>query len=154
MTALAMAKELAMVARNDKGKLARLYFITCEQRAMQLTSQAALPPCDAIPLGYPRFNGAPVQTNQQLQALLQVSRHTLPSNRGLRPRRFKAGMHYFNLTGESLRNFTLDNINNEVFTRRDGRRLTIWSLAGVAAHLQMLPPSIAEPAQQRRQRSG
>jgi phage anti-repressor protein len=152
MISLAMAKELAMVERNDKGKQARLYFIACEQRMLQLASQAALPADDAIPPGCPRFNGVPVLTNQQLQALLQVSRHTVRSNRILRPGRFKVGVHYFNLSGEPLRNFTLDNINNGVFTRRGGRRLTIWSLAGVEAHLQMLPPSTAEPARQRMQR--
>ncbi len=152
MISLAMAKELAMVERNDKGKQARLYFIACEQRALQLAGQAALPAGDAIPPGCPRFNGVPVLTNQQLQALLQVSRHTVRSNRVLRPGRFKVGVHFFNLSGEPLRNFTLDNINNGVFTRRGGRRLTIWSLAGVEAHLQMLPPSTAEPARQRLQR--
>lgn len=152
MISLAMAKELAMVERNDKGKQARLYFIACEQRALQLANSAALPAGDAIPPGCPRFNGVPVLTNQQLQALLRVSRHTVRSNRILRPGRFKVGVHYFNLSGEPLRNFTLDNINNGVFTRRGGRRLTIWSLAGVEAHLQMLPPSTAEPARQRLQR--
>ncbi|NWK80311.1 antA/AntB antirepressor family protein [Aquitalea sp. LB_tupeE] len=152
MISLAMAKELAMVERNDKGKQARLYFIACEQRMLQQASQAALPAGDAIPPGCPRFNGVPVLTNQQLQALLQVSRHTVRSNRILRPGRFKVGVHFFNLSGEPLRNFTLDNINNGVFTRRGGRRLTIWSLAGVEAHLQMLPPSTAEPARQRLQR--
>ena len=151
MISLAMAKELAMVERNDKGKQARLYFIACEQRMLQLASQAALPAADTIPPGCPRFNGVPVLTNQQLQALLRVSRHTLTSNRGLRPGRFKVGVHYFNLSGEPLRNFTLDNINNGVFTRRGGRKLTIWSLEGAEAHLQMLPPSIAEPARQRLQ---
>ena len=35
MISLAMAKELAMVERNDKGKQARLYFIACEQRMLQ-----------------------------------------------------------------------------------------------------------------------
>jgi len=152
MISLAMAKELAMVERNDKGKQARLYFIACEQCMLQLASQAALPACDAIPPGCPRFNGVPVLTNQQLQALLRVSRHTQASNRGLRPGRFKVGVHFFNLSGEPLRNFTLDNINNGVFTRRGGRKLTIWSLEGAEAHLQMLPPSIAEPARQRLQR--
>ena len=141
-----------MVERNDKGKQARLYFIACEQRALQLAGQAALPAGNGIPPGVARFNGVPVLTNQQLQALLRVSRHTLASNRGLRPGRFKVGVHYFNLSGEPLRNFTLDNITSGVFTRRGGRKLTIWSLEGAEAHLQMLPPSIAEPARQRLQR--
>ena len=152
VVSLAMAKELAMLERNDKGKQARLYFIACEQRMLQLASPAALPAGDAVPPGCPRFNGVPVLTNQQLQTLLRVSPHTLASNRGLRLGRFKVGVHYFNLSDEPLRNFTLDNINNGVFTRRGGRRLTIWSLAGVEAHLQMLPPSTAEPARQRLQR--
>lgn len=38
---LGMAKELSMVACNDKGKQARLYFIGCEKRALAVT--AALP---------------------------------------------------------------------------------------------------------------
>ncbi|RQO68247.1 hypothetical protein DBR44_16365 [Aquitalea sp. FJL05] len=152
MISLAMAKELAMVERNDKGKQARLYFIACEQRALQLAGQAALPVAETVPAGCARFNGVPVLTNLQLQGLLRVSRDTLRSNRILRPGRFKVGVHFFNLSGEPLRNFSLDNITTGVLTRRGGRKLTIWSMEGVEAHLQMLPPSIAEPARQRLQR--
>lgn len=135
-----------MVERNDKGRQARLYFIACEQRALQLAGAAALPVADALPPGCARFNGAVVFTNQQLERLLAVSRDTLYSNRQLRPGRFRVGVEFFNLSGEPLRNFTLDNISTGVFTRRGGRKLTIWTLEGVEAHLSMLPPSIADPA--------
>jgi len=146
MISLTMAKELAMVERNDKGRHARLYFIACEQRALQLAGPAVLPLSDALPAGCARFNGAPVFTNQQLERLLAVSKDTLYSNRQLRPGRFRVGVEFFNLSGEPLRNFTLDNISTGVFTRRGGRKLTIWTLEGVEAHLAMLPPSIADPA--------
>ncbi|RQO78187.1 hypothetical protein DBR44_00055 [Aquitalea sp. FJL05] len=145
---LSMAKELAMVERNDKGRQARLYFIVCEQRALQLAGAVPLPVADALPAGCARFNGVPVFTNQQLQGLLGVSKDTLYSNRHLRPGRFRVGVEFFNLSGEPLRNFTLDNISTGVFTRRGGRKLTIWTLEGVEAHLSMLPPSIADPARQ------
>lgn len=36
---LEMAKELSMVEKNDKGKLARQYFIECEKRAVKPVSQ-------------------------------------------------------------------------------------------------------------------
>lgn len=146
MISLSMAKELAIVERNDKGRQARLYFIACEQRALQLAGAAALPVADALPPGCARFNGAVVFTNQQLERLLAVSKDTLYSNRQLRPGRFRVGVEFFNLSGEPLRNFTLDNISTGVFTRRGGRKLTIWTLEGVEAHLSMLPPSIADPA--------
>ncbi|NWK80326.1 antA/AntB antirepressor family protein [Aquitalea sp. LB_tupeE] len=149
MISLSMAKELAMVERNDKGRQARLYFIACEQRALQLAGAAALPVADAVPPGCARFNGAVVFTNQQLERLLAVCKDTLYSNRHLRPGRFRVGVEYFSLSGEPLRNFTLDNISTGVFTRRGGRKLTIWTLEGVEAHLAMLPPSIADPARLR-----
>ena len=149
MISLSMAKELAMVERNDKGRQARLYFIACEQRALQLAGVAALPLTDAVPPGCARFNGAVVFTNQQLEQLLAVCKDTLYSNRHVRPGRFRVGVEYFSLSGEPLRNFTLDNISTGVFTRRGGRKLTIWTLEGVEAHLAMLPPSIADPARLR-----
>lgn len=40
---LNMAKELAMVERNDQGKQARLYFIECEKRLTELAPVSALP---------------------------------------------------------------------------------------------------------------
>ena len=51
MIPLPMANELAMVERNDKGKQARLYFIACEQRALQVASQVALHASKIIPPG-------------------------------------------------------------------------------------------------------
>lgn len=40
---LNMAKELAMVERNDQGKQARLYFIECEKRLLEVAPPSALP---------------------------------------------------------------------------------------------------------------
>lgn len=40
---LDMAKEIAMVERNEKGKQARQYFIACEKRLRMLTTAPALP---------------------------------------------------------------------------------------------------------------
>ncbi len=39
-----MAKELAMVERNEKGRQARLYFIGCEKQLIEKLKQEALPP--------------------------------------------------------------------------------------------------------------
>jgi len=40
---LDMAKELAMVERNDQGKQARLYFIECEKKLHEIAPPSALP---------------------------------------------------------------------------------------------------------------
>lgn len=138
-----------MVERNDKGRQARLYFIACEQRALQLAGAVPLPVADALPAGCARFNGVPVFTNQLLVGLLGVGSATLRSNRQLRPGRFRVGVEFFVLSGEPLRNFNLDNISTGGLSRRGGRKLTIWSQEGVEAHLSMLPPSIADPARLR-----
>lgn len=40
---IGMAKELAMVERNDQGKQARLYFIECEKRLTEVAPPSSLP---------------------------------------------------------------------------------------------------------------
>jgi phage anti-repressor protein len=62
MVSLSMAKELAMVERNDKGRQARLYFIACEQRALQLAGAAALPVAVAVPANLPATVASRVAT--------------------------------------------------------------------------------------------
>lgn len=49
---LDMAKELSMVERNEKGKIARRYFIDCERHLLQAPSQ-----CIEAPI-YPPMNNA------------------------------------------------------------------------------------------------
>lgn len=67
---IGMAKEIAMLTRNAKGKQARLYFIKCEEELKAVRLAVALP----IPAGLPNFNDAAEaaiawgQTKKQLQA--------------------------------------------------------------------------------------
>lgn len=66
---IGMAKELAMVERNAKGKQARQYFIECERRAME--SQPVLPRSYADAL---RLYADQVERNEQQQREIEASR--------------------------------------------------------------------------------
>lgn len=67
---LNMAKELAMVERNDQGKQARLYFIECEKRLTEIAPVSALPSYpDAL-----RQLAATIERNEQ-QAV-QIAQQT------------------------------------------------------------------------------
>lgn len=84
---LDMAKELAMVERNEKGRQARRYFIECERRLLQLTAPRSEPTALVPILTQGERYRSAVLSPETAQALQQLAK-ALPFDRHYKKKSF------------------------------------------------------------------
>lgn len=114
-----MAKELAMVEGNDKGKQARRYFIECEKLAKQLmnTQQPVLPLKNQLQLDILNSAG---DENQVLHALLEYEKQYVKplelENEAMKPK-----AEFYDIVADSTDTFTMNEVAKNVNIKGLGR---------------------------------
>lgn len=114
-----MAKELAMVEGNEKGKQARRYFIECEKLAKQLmnTQQPALPIKNQLQLDILNSAG---DENQVLYALLEYEKQYVKplelENEAMKPK-----AEFYDIVADSTDTFTMNEVAKNVNIKGLGR---------------------------------
>lgn len=116
---LDMAKELAMVEGNEKGKQARRYFIECEKLAKQLmnTQQPVLPLKNQLQLDILNSAG---DENQVLHALLEYEKQYVKplelENEAMKPK-----AEFYDIVADSTDTFTMNEVAKNVNIKGLGR---------------------------------
>lgn len=116
---LDMARELAMVEGNEKGKQARRYFIECEKLAKQLmnTQQPALPLKNQLQLDILNSAG---DENQVLHALLEYEKQYVKplelDNEAMKPK-----AEFYDIVADSTDTFTMNEVAKNVNIKGLGR---------------------------------
>ena len=114
-----MAKELAMVEGNEKGKQARRYFIECEKLAKQLmnTQQPVLPLKNQLQLDILNSAG---DENQVLHALLEYEKQYVKplelENEAMKPK-----AEFYDIVADSTDTFTMNEVAKNVNIKGLGR---------------------------------
>ena len=114
-----MAKELAMVEGNEKGKQARRYFIECEKLAKQLmnTQQPVLPLKNQLQLDILNSAG---DENQVLHALLEYEKQYVKplelENEAMKPK-----TEFYDIVADSTDTFTMNEVAKNVNIKGLGR---------------------------------
>lgn len=116
---LDMAKELAMVEGNEKGRQARRYFIECEKLAKQLmnTQQPVLPLKNQLQLDILNSAG---DENQVLYALLEYEKQYVKplelENEAMKPK-----AEFYDIVADSSDTFTMNEVAKNVNIKGLGR---------------------------------
>lgn len=113
------AKEISMVQRSEKGKLARQYFIKCEKLAKQLmnTQQPVLPLKNQLQLDILNSAG---DENQVLYALLEYEKQYVKplelENESMKPK-----AEFYDIVADSKDTFTMNEVAKNVNIKGLGR---------------------------------
>ena len=84
------------------------------------------------------YKGIPVLTTEMLAQAYEVAEHQIRQNFKNNRSRFVEGKHFFSISGQELKNFTLhvENFYSQISPKV--RTLTLWTERGAARHAKML----------------
>ena len=84
------------------------------------------------------YKGIPVLTTEMLAQAYEVAEHQIRQNFKNNRSRFVEGKHFFSISGQELKNFTLhvENFYSQISPKV--RALTLWTERGAARHAKML----------------